>query len=216
MRIIIVGCGRMGAALAQDLIRRGHGVAVIDQDPAAFERLVPWFTGDTVAGIGFDRTVLLQAGIERADGLAAVTDSDETNVVTARAAKQFFRVPKVVARLYDPRKAEIYRRLGVQTISQVTWGVNRVVELLCYSRLETLISLGSGEVDMVESEVPQLLVGRPVSELTVPGEVAIVAISRHGKTFIPTLSTEMQEGDMIHLAVLVASGERLKALLGLR
>lgn len=215
MRIIIVGCGRMGAALAQDLIRRGHGVAVIDKEPAAFERLVPWFTGDTVAGIGFDRTVLLQAGIERADGLAAVTDSDETNVVTARAAKQFFRVPKVVARLYDPRKAEIYRRLGVQTISQVTWGVNRVVELLCYSRLETLISLGSGEVDIVETALPQLLAGRPVAEVTVPGEITVVAISRQGKTFMPTPSTEMREGDMIHLAILVASGERLKALLGL-
>jgi trk system potassium uptake protein TrkA len=216
MRIIIVGCGRMGAALAQDLLRRGHGVAVVDRDPAAFERLVPWFSGDTVVGIGFDRTVLLQAGIERADGLAAVTDSDEANVVTARAARQFFRVPKVVARLYDPRKAEIYRRLGVQTISQVTWAVNRVVELLCYSHLETLLSLGSGEVDMVESEVPHLLVGRPVSELTVPGEVLVVAVSRHGKTFIPTLSTEMREGDMIHLAILAASGERLKALMGLR
>jgi trk system potassium uptake protein TrkA len=216
MKIIIVGCGRMGAALAQDLIRRGHGVAVVDKEPAAFERLVPWFTGETVAGIGFDRTVLLQAGIELADGLAAVTDSDETNVVTARAAKQFFRVPKVVARLYDPRKAEIYRRLGVQTISQVTWGVNRVVELLCYSRLETLISLGSGEVDIVETELPQLLAGRPVAEVTVPGEITVVAISRQGKTFMPTPSTEMLDGDMIHLAILVASGDRLKALLGLR
>lgn len=216
MRILVVGCGRMGAAIAYDLVRRGHGVAVIDQDSVAFERLVPWFTGDTVAGIGFDRNVLLQAGIEKADGLAAVTDSDEVNVVTARAAKQFFRVPKVVARLYDPRKAEIYQRLGVQTISQESWGVHRAIELLCYSRLETVVSLGSGEVDMVESEIPHLLVGRPVSELTAPGEVVVVAISRHGKTFIPMLTTEFRDGDLVHLALHVTSGERLKGLLGLR
>lgn len=214
MRIIIIGCGRMGATLARTLVARGHGVSLVDRDPASFERLVPWFTGETVAGVGFDRGVLLRAGIERADGLAALTDSDEANVVVARVARQFFHVPKVVARLYDPLKAEIYRRLGVQTISQVIWGVNRAVELLCYSRLETITGLGHGEVEIVESEIPHLLVGRPVSELTVSGEVAVIAVSRRGKTFIPTLGTEFHEGDLVHLALLGSSAERLQKLLG--
>ena len=215
MKIIIIGCGRMGAGLAQTLNLGGHSVTVIDKDPAAFERLGPAFKGQTVVGVGFDRDVLLRAGIERADGLAAVTASDEANAVAARLASQVFRVPRVVARLYDARQAEIYRRLGLQTISPTTWGVHQLADLLCYSPLETVLSLGSGEVDLVETEVPPLLVGRTVNELTVPGEILVVAISRHGTTFLPTLGTVFQDGDLIHLAVLAASADRLRALLGL-
>jgi len=107
MKIIIIGCGRMGASLAQALVKRGNEVSVVDCNPSAFDRLGAAFGGKLVSGIGFDRSVLEEAGIDRADGLAAVTDSDETNVVVARVARKVFRVPKVVARLYDPRKAEI-------------------------------------------------------------------------------------------------------------
>lgn len=214
MRIIIIGCGRLGAGLSESLSLRGHDVTVVDQDPAAFERLGHAFQGESVAGGGFDRDVLLRAGIERADALAAVTSSDEVNIVAARLARQVFRVPRVVARLFDPRKAEVYRRLGLATISQVTWGINRIIELLCYSRLDTIKSLGSGEVDIVEAEVPHLLVGRTVNDLTVLGEIHVVAITRRGKTFLPTLGTEFHEGDMIHLALLASSAERLKLILG--
>lgn len=214
MRIIIIGCGGMGAGLAGILNQRGHTVTVLDRDPAAFERLGPSFRGETITGGGVDREALLKAGIERADGLAAVTASDEVNIVAARLARQLFHVPRVVARLYDPRKAEVYRRLGLMTISQVTWGINRIVELLCYSRLDTIMSLGSGEVDIVEAEVPHLLVGRSVNELTVPGEIHVVAVTRRGKTFLPTLGAEFHEGDLLHLALLASSAERLKAILG--
>ena len=214
MRIIIIGCGRMGAGLAQNLSRRGHVVTVVDRDPTSFERLGPSFRGATITGGGFDRDALLNAGIERADGLAAVTASDEVNVVAARLARQVFRVPKVVARIYDPRKAEIYQRLGLQNISPVTWGINRIIDLLCYSRMDTVLSPGSGDVDIVETEIPHLLVGRTVNELTVTGEIHVVTISRRGKTFLPTLGTEFHEGDLVHLALLAASADRLKALLG--
>lgn len=216
MKIIIIGCGRVGAGLAETLSHHGHGVTVVDQAPAAFERLGPSFRGETIAGCGFDRDILLTAGIERCDGLAAVTTSDEVNLVAARAARQVFHVPRVVASLYDPRKAEVSRRLGLLTISPVTWGINRIVELLCYSRLEPVKSLGSGEVDVVEAEVPHLLVGRTVSELTVAGEIHAVAVTRQGKTFIPTLGTELREGDLVHLALLASSAERLKILMGWR
>ena len=215
MRIIIIGCGRMGAGLAQTLNLSGHSVTVVDKDPVVFERLGPAFKGQTVVGVGFDRDVLLQAGIKRADGLAAVTASDEANVVAARLASQVFHVPRVVARLYDTRQAEIYRRLGLQTIAPVTWGIHQIADLLCYSPLDTVLSLGSGEVDVVKTEIPLLLVGRTVNELTVTGEIQVVAISRGGTTFLPTLGTVFQNGDLVHLVVLAASADRLRALLGL-
>jgi trk system potassium uptake protein TrkA len=216
LKIIVIGCGRMGSGLAQALSVQGHAVTVVDADPASFGRLGLSFKGRTVPGNAIDRETLLGAGMERADGLAAVTASDEANVVAARLAMQVFRVPRVVARLYDPRKAEIYRRLGLHTITPVTWGIHRMAELLCYSRLDTVVSLGSGEVDVVETEVPLLLVGRTVTELTVTGETQVVTISRAGKTFLPTQATVFHKGDLVHMAVLVSSADRLRKLLGLQ
>lgn len=215
MRIIVVGCGRMGAGLARTLALRAHEVTVMDRDPSAFEQLGAAFSGQTVVGVGFDREALLQAGIERADGLAAVTASDEANVVTARLASRVFRVPRVVARVYNPRKAEIYDRLGLQTIAPVTWGINQIADLISYSPLETIVSLGNGEVNLVRAEIPALLVGRTVKELTVPSEVQVVTVSRGGAIFLPTLGTVFQPGDVVDLAVLAASTDRLMSLLGL-
>ena len=208
MRIIIVGCGRMGAGLALTLTQRGHDVTVIDRDPTAFATLGERFSGRIITGHGFDREVLRCAGITRADALAAVTSSDETNVVTARVARQFFRVPRVVARLYDPRKAEIYRRLGILTISTTEWGIHRITELISYSWFEPIVSLGSS-VDIVDVEAPPALVGRSLASLTVPGEVHPVAVSRGGRCFLPTPETRLQAGDLVHIAVLTTSTGRL-------
>jgi trk system potassium uptake protein TrkA len=189
-------------------------VSVVDHEAAAFERLGTGFTGQTVLGAALDREVLLQAGIERADGLAAVTGSDDTNVVLARLARQVFRVPRVVARLHDPRHAEIYLQLGIHTIMPLTWGIQHLSELLSYTHLNTTLSLGSGEVDIVEVELPPLLAGRTVNEITLLGEIHVAAISRAGRTFLPTLGTVFREGDRVHLVVLGSSGARLTALLG--
>ena len=214
MKIVIIGCGRVGAGLAQTLVSRGHSVVVVDMDPLAFEKLGDKFKGQTIQGIGFDREVLLKAGIKRADGLAAVTASDEANVVVARIARDIFHVPKVVARLFDIRQAEIYKRLGLQTIAPSGWGINRIADLLLYSSLETVFSMGSGDVEMVEAEIPPLLVGKTVRDLTVVGEIHIVSITRANKTFLPTLGTNFREGDVLYLAVLITSTNRLKELLG--
>lgn len=211
MKIIVIGCGQMGAGLAQILSLRGHAVTVVDKDAAAFDRLGPAFNGLTVVGIGFDREVLLKAGIERADGLASVTDSDEANFVVARLAREQFRVPRVVARVVEPHKAEIYRRLGLQTISTTTWGVNRIANLLSYTEFNDLLDLGS-DVELVEIEVGPGLVGRTVYNLTIPGEVHIVAINRGGQTFLPTGGATFQAGDMLYCALVTASADRLKAL----
>lgn len=215
MKIIVAGCGRVGTALARALSLRHHAVTVVDVDPAAFERLGGNFPGRTVRGSAIDRETLVAAGVDRADGVAAVTATDEANEVCARMAMRDFRVPRVVARLYDPLKADVYRHLGVHIITPVTWAVHRIADLLCYSHLDTVISLGSGEVDIVETEIPPLLVGRTVPELRVSGEIRVVAITREGRTFLPTDGTLFCKGDRLHIALLGASSARLHALLGL-
>ncbi len=214
MKIIVIGCGRVGAGLAQTLFRRTHQVTVVDINPDAFERLGPSFKGRTIEGIGFDHKVLLQAGIERTDGLAAVTSNDEANVVASQIARDFFQVPRVVARLYDARQAEIYNRLGIQTIAPTAWGINRIADLLLYSPMEIVFSIGSGEVELVVAEVSPFLVGKTVRDFTVFGEIHIVSITRDNKTFMPTLGTIFNEGDSLHMALLTTSGNRLKKLLG--
>jgi trk system potassium uptake protein TrkA len=215
MKIMIIGCGRQGAELAKTLSLNDCDVTVVDNDETAFERLGPPFLGQIIHGNGLDREVLLKGGIERVDGVAALTASDDINIIVARFARQVFRVPRVVARVHDPLKAEIYRRLGVQTVTPVALGTQRFAELLTFSPLEAIKRLGNGEVGIVETDVPPNLVGRMVNEVTVPAETQVIAITRGGKTSIPTLGTIFLEHDLIHLAVIPGATDRLKALLGM-
>lgn len=214
MRMIIVGCGRNGSGLAQILCKMGHTVTVIDSNASAFQALGPAFRGETVEGIGFDRDVLMKAKIDRTDALAAFTASDESNAVIARIATEIYHVPKVVARLYDREKAEIYRRLGVQTLSSTTWGIKRAADLLCYSPLNTVFSVGNGDVELVEIEVPLMMVGYHVKDLSILGEVQVVAVMRGNKTFLPTMGTVLEKNDMLYIAAAVSSSDRLKKLFG--
>ena len=211
MQIVIVGCGRMGVSLARSLNLKGHQVTVVDKDPLAFERLGPAFRGQTVVGIGFDRDTLARAEIEKVDALAAVTSSDETNVVTARIARLTFHVPRVVARVYDPRKADIYRRLGLQTVSPVVLATSRLAELVSFSHMDTVASLGNGEVEIVLAEIPPMFAGRMAKDLAAVGEVQVIAITRVGKTFLPAPTATFEEGDAVHLAVLSTAMDRLQA-----
>ena len=216
MRFIVIGCGRTGAGLARRLEADGHDITVVDTDAGAFDRLGPAFHGTTVHGVGFDREVLARASIDSADGLAAVTGNAEVNAVVARLASRMFHVPKVVARLHDPREAEIYRRLGVQVVAPVDWSIHRTADLLTFAQASVLVSLGSGQVDVVDAEAPPLLDGRPVSEMMVPGEVLPIALTRSGRTLIPTSTTTLRAGDILHLAVVGASRGRLESLLSSR
>jgi trk system potassium uptake protein TrkA len=165
--------------------------------------------------VGFDRKVLLEAGIEQADAFAATSSSDNANIVAARLARNIFRVPKVVARLYDPRRAEIYRRLGLVTISSTTWGAERIHELLTHGALDPVHAFGSGEVCLVTAELPAHLEGHSVRDLTIPNEITIVALTRDGHAFIPLTGAQLQAGDQLHLVVLAAALERLESWLGL-
>ena len=212
MRALILGCGRSGGGLAQRLAVAGHAVTIVDSDPAALAGLPAGFSGRTVVGDVLDRRVLVAAAIEQSDGLAAVTVRDDINLVAARLARLVFHVPRVIARVYSPRAAEIYRRLGIQTVTTTTWGINRIAELLSYAELEPVASLGS-DVDVVNADVPALLVGRPVSALTRPGEIHVAAISRGGKTFLPHLGTILEADDLLHLVVLASAADHLAALL---
>ena len=215
MRVIIMGCGRVGEQLARLMSDEGQDVAVIDYSDVALARLGPDFKGRRVRGVGFDREVLLRAGIESADGFAATSSSDNVNAVAARIARTLFHVPRVVARLFDPERAEVYKRLGLATISSTTWGAERIRELLTHADLDSVRSFGAGEVQLLEIEVPSALVGRSVRDLLVPSEVNVIAITRDGRALLPMLGTAFRVGDIVHLAVLSDAMARVETLLGL-
>jgi trk system potassium uptake protein TrkA len=215
MKVIIVGCGRLGSGLANRLSKEGHGVTVIDNNPDAFYALEPYFKGQTVTGVGFDQEVLSQAKIREVDALIASTSSDDTNALIARLAQNFYRVPKVIARLYDQHKAEIYQSLGIQTISTTAWGIEKAAGILRYGQLDVLNTIGDGKVDLVRVEAPMLLEGKTVNELYVTAEMQVVTIRRYGNTFIPTLGSTIRAKDILYIIVLSTEKPRLEALLGL-
>jgi trk system potassium uptake protein TrkA len=215
MKVIIMGCGRVGEQVSRMLADEGHEVTVIDSDPQALERLGPDFKGRKVKGVGFDREVLVAAGIEQTDAFAATSSSDNVNIVSARIARNIFHVPRVVARLYDPRRAEIYRRLGLITISSTTWGAERIRELITHADLDTVMTFGKGEVSIINVDVPGHLVGRQVKHISVPGEAIVVAITRQGQAIVPTFGTEFHSGDVLYLAVHASAMQQLEKLLGL-
>jgi trk system potassium uptake protein len=215
MKIIVMGCGRVGSQVSLLLARHGHDVTVIDHDDNALARLGQDFTGRVVRGLGFDRNVLIEAGVETAEGFIAASSSDNANIVAARTARNIFRVPRVVARLYDPVRAEVYQRLGLSTISSTQWGAERIVEVITHTDLDVMQVFGDGGTTMVRIEVPSRLIGYHVMQMNIPGEVLVTAITRDDHTFIPVSGTEFQEGDVIYLAVIPSAMVRLEEMLGL-
>ncbi|HEY3311362.1 MAG TPA: TrkA family potassium uptake protein [Anaerolineales bacterium] len=216
MKIIVMGCGRVGSQVSLLLASRNHDVTVIDhRDLDAASRLGPGFKGRIINGLGFDQNVLMEAGIEQTDAFIAASSTDNANIVGARIAKNIFKVPRVVARLFDPRRAEIYRRLGLKTISTTTMGAERIYELVTHSELDMVQSFGHGEVSIVVADVTYQLAGRTVRDLNVPGEFSVISITRDQRAFLPTAGTEFREGDMIHIAVQSTAFTRLQTMLGL-
>jgi trk system potassium uptake protein TrkA len=213
MRVIIVGCGRVGSLLTQLLEQEDHQVVVVDKNASAFQRLPRNFRGQTVTGVGFDRDVLRAAGIERADAFAAVTSGDNSNFVAASVARDTFRVPTVVARIYDPQREQIYRRLGIRTISSTAWGAQKIKRLLIGADLHGSSELGNGEVELIEARVSSLVAGRPVRDLSLPGEAMLFAVVRGGRAFIPTVGTILEEGDLMHISVDRGAIDKLEGLL---
>ncbi len=215
MQIVIMGCGRVGAQLANILSVDGHKVSIIDQDPKSFTRLGKSFKGEKIVGFGFDREVLERAGIENADAFASVTQGDNRNIIGALVAKREYNVPIVVARIYDPIRALVYNKLGITTISPTRWGANKIKELICHSDISSQLSLGNAEVEIIEVEVGVNLVGFSSDKINVPGEIMVVSITRLGRAFIPVVGTVMNEGDMLHIAVASTAIPQLKRILGI-
>lgn len=214
MNVIVIGLGRMGTGLARKLDRQGHSVCAVDQDPERLEELGEGYTGRKVTGVGFDRDVLAKAGIDRASAVVSCTTSDEANIIIARIARDAYRVPRVIARMYDVTKAETYRRLGIQTISTTDWGVRRACELLTYNQQESVFQVGTGEVQIVRADVPALLEGHPVRDISAVGEVKVIAVSHNSETFIPTQGTVLGHGDVVYAAVASSAAGKFAHMLG--
>lgn len=212
MKVVIGGCGRVGALLAERLALEGNDVAVIDVDSEAFERLGATFRGSTHVGSVFEREVLEAAGIAYADAYVAVTSGDNVNTVSTILAREEYRVPRVLARIYDPKRAEIYRRLGIPAVSSSTWLANEVLAVLLHPRLKTERTFGDGEVRLVSIEVPHRFVGRRVDEVVRAAEVVPVAVVRAGRSFLPSDASVFAERDILYAAVADAALERFERM----
>ena len=213
MRVIIVGCGRVGSHLANTLSTERHHVVIIDKSPLSFGRLSRDFSGRMLTGVGFDREVLEKAEIEGADALAATTDSDNVNIVVAVTAKETFEVPHVVARIYNPQAAEIYRREGIPTVTPTLWAANTMKTMIVNPSLTAVATLGSGEVESVMVEIPKALAGRTVKDFTLPGESLVGALVRRGQAMIPSAETKLALGDELHITALVSAMPKLEKLI---
>jgi trk system potassium uptake protein len=214
MKVIIMGCGRVGEQVARLMADDNHHVTVIDYEAAALDRLGADFRGRRVLGVGFDREVLLEAGIEDADAFAATSSSDNANIVAARIARNIFHVPRVVARLYEPSRAEVYQRLGLVTISSTTWGAQRIQELLTHRELDPVMTFGDGEVVVISIETPPGWIGRAVKHINIPGEILVTAITRHDRAMLPLSGTELQADDVVHVTLRADALDRIEEWLG--
>ena len=214
MNIVIGGCGRVGRYLAHTLEKSGHNISIIDKNPENFDELWAGYKGKKVIGIVFDRDVLEGAGIKEADVYVAVTSGDNSNIVSARIAKEYYKVPIVFARIYDPRRAEIYKNFGVSTIATVTWASTRLVSLILNPGLHSEYVFGSGEVEMMEVTLPLRLENKLVKDLEISGEIKISAIFRENNVFIPNPGTIFNKDDVLYITVSHDSISKLRDMLG--
>jgi trk system potassium uptake protein len=212
MHIVIMGCGRVGSTLAHILEDQGHSVAVIDQDAEAFRKLRPGFHGGKVTGIGFDRDVLVQAGIEKAGAFAAVSSGDNSNVIAARVARESFGVQRVAARIYDPRRAEVYQRLGIPTVATVRWTADQMLRRLLPEGAATLWRDPTGAVVLAELNCCDDWLGEKVSAIESAAGTRVAFISRLGEALIPGPGTVLQQGDVIHVIAKEADLEQIGAV----
>jgi len=199
VHVVILGCGRVGSLLADDLDALGHSVAVVDQDAKAFRKLRQDFSGITVKGVGFDRQTLENAGIERAHAFTAVSSGDNTNILAARVARETYGVENVVARIYDPRRAEVYQRLGIPTVATVSWTTTQIMRALLPLGADTEYTDPTGSMALAEVHVGSLWLGKRSRDLAEATGARIAFMTRYGAAFLPDDRTVVQDGDLVHL-----------------
>ncbi|MCG8655520.1 TrkA family potassium uptake protein [Yimella sp. NH-Cas1] len=209
MHYVIMGCGRVGSTLAMSLEAQGHSVAVIDQNEAAFRRLGAAFKGRRVTGVGFDRDTLRAAGIDRAYAFAAVSSGDNSNILSARVARETFDVEHVVARIYDPGRAEIYQRLGIPTVATVKWTADQVMRRLVPAGAVPVHTDASGAVTLAEIPTDPSWVGTPLVKLEAITGARVAYLTRLGEGMLPVKNTVLQDGDLLQMLVRT---DRLAAL----
>ena len=196
-----MGCGRVGAALAKGLESGGHSVAIVDRDAGAFRRLPAEFSGQRVTGIGFDRDTLLEAGIEQAEAFAAVSSGDNSNIIAARVARETFGIENVVARIYDPRRAEVYQKLGIPTVATVRWTADQVIRRLLPTGMLSEWRDPSGNVVLAELAYSPEWIGSKVSRLEQQSGARVALITRFGEGVLPEPHTVVQDGDLVHVTM---------------
>ncbi len=197
MHIVVMGCGRVGSSLARRLQRQGHTVAVIDQDAEAFRRLGPEFTGTQVKGMGFDRKTLAEAGIADAGAFAAVSSGDNSNILAARVAREQFGIDHVVARIYDPKRAAVYERLGIPTVATVPWTVDRFMRVLLEDEPTELWRSPTGDVVLLQIPIHDGWIGLRLSELEVAAGARAAYLNRFGASILPNMDSVVQSGDQV-------------------
>ena len=197
-----MGCGRVGSSLAIELESAGHSVAIIDQSKEAFRRLGPDFKGRTIVGVGFDRDTLLEAGIEGADAFAAVSNGDNSNILAARVARESYGVTNVVARIYDPGRAEIYQRLGIPTVATVIWATDQILRRIAPGGARSEWRDATGTVQLLEVHPHVNWYGHAISDLEVATESRVAFLTRLVDALIPDAHTVLQDGDLVHMTIL--------------
>lgn len=210
MNVIIVGCGRVGSELAKLLSNEGHNIVIIDRSSASFERLGGTFNGLTMVGNGFDLKLLKQAGIEKADAFCAVTNGDNTNLISAQVAKKIFKVPKVLARVYDPQRAHIYTSLGLDIISGTMLFAAMLRDKIIESRFSSYL-IETKELGVIEIEVKNNLIGKTTKDINIPGEFLVVAVRRMDGIIIPEPTTVLKTKDILMAVVKVVSLGKIRA-----
>jgi trk system potassium uptake protein len=201
VHVVIMGCGRVGSTLARSLEERNHTVSVIDSEPDSFRRLGPEFNGDKVTGFGFDQAVLEKAGIRRAEAFAAVSSGDNSNIIAARVARETFGIEQVVARIYDPGRAEVYQRLGITTVATVKWTADQILRRLLPAGAEPDFRDPSGTIRVDHVPVPEVWIGQRTIHFQEQTKSRIAWIDRLGEGMLPTRETIIQEGDLVHLVM---------------
>jgi trk system potassium uptake protein TrkA len=213
VHFVIMGCGRVGATLAHSLEDHGHTVAVIDQNPEAFRRLGSHFEGSTVTGVGFDRDTLAEARIEEAYAFAAVSSGDNSNILAARVARETFGVANVVARIYDPQRAEVYQRLGIPTVATVRWTADQMLRRLLPSGAVAEYRDASGALVLAEVSVHLGWVGHRVADLERAAGCRVAFLTRLGEGVLPTPTTLYQQGDLLHAVMRADEAARVERVL---